>query len=37
MKRYNVSANRYNDGYAGTSTSGGRRVNEYNGFFPKKY
>jgi hypothetical protein len=31
MKRYNVSANRYNDGY-------GQRVNGYgyNGFFPKK-
>jgi hypothetical protein len=24
MKRYNVSANRYNDGYAGTGTGGGR-------------
>jgi hypothetical protein len=38
VKRYNGLLNRYNDGYAGTGTGGGRRVNEYgyNGFFPKK-
>jgi hypothetical protein len=42
MKRYNVSANRYNgsDGYAGTGTGRGYAgpVNGYgyNEFFPKK-
>jgi hypothetical protein len=43
MKHYNVSANRYNDGYAGQAAGTrarlhGRRVNgyKYNEFFPKK-